>query len=84
MIQDFYSNIVLYSIYTKKYSLRKFRNDFLMILVDVSLFKDPHPVFSGYGSRFSKSPGSSGSGSATLVDGQLTKRCSCGSLESLG
>ena len=50
---DFYSKIILhknrilpYYAKKKKNSLpRKFRCDFLMILVDVLQFKDPDPVF---------------------------------------
>ena len=67
MIQDFYSKVISYKnrilpYYTvlkkKKSSVIKFKYDFLMILVDVLLFKDPDPFFFGNGSGLPKSPGS--------------------------
>ena len=53
LIQEFFSKIIIYknrilpyyTQLTKKSSLRKFRYDFLIILVDVLFFKDPDPVF---------------------------------------
>ena len=47
--------------------ISEFYKDFLIILVDGLLYKDPDPVFfSGSRSGLPKIPGSSGSGSATL------------------
>ena len=37
--------MILYTVITKTSSFRKFRYDFLMILLDVLIFKDPDPVF---------------------------------------